>query len=104
MCEKNNGKENRRVKRIIILAAAVTVAAASLAGCGNFRAKSLGGTVHVSVEKGQKVIGASWKDGGSLWILTRKMKPGEEPEAYSYVERSNYGVIQGEVVITEAGL
>ena len=86
------------MKRIIVIAA---VAALLLAGCGNFAAKSLGGTVHVSVDKGQKVINASWKD-SNLWILTRPMKPGEGPEIYRYIERSNYGVIRGEVVITEA--
>lgn len=72
----------------------------ALVGCGKF-AKTFGGTITVHVEKGQKVLNASWKD-SNLWVLTRPMKSDEVAEKYSYREFSNLGIIQGEVVLVES--
>lgn len=74
--------------------------AVSLSGCGSV-AKSFGGTITINVEKGQKVVTASWKD-ANLWVLTRAMKPEEKPETLNYVEHSNLGIINGKVILVES--
>ena len=67
-------------------------------------ARHYGGTAKMNLEKGQKLVTVTWKDGGlggQLWYLTRPMREGEVPETYSFKESSSFGVIEGTVIIVE---
>jgi len=64
-------------------------------------ARQFGGTAGVTVPAGQKVVLVTWKV-DDLWILTRPMKEGEEPEKYEFQESSSWGIFEGTVVIQEA--
>lgn len=72
----------------------------SLGGCGNWRAKNLGGTTTVQLEEGKQVVNATWKD-SDLWILVKDRPKEEKPQTYTLKEFSNIGVMQGTVVIKE---
>lgn len=63
-------------------------------------ARQFGGTGHVDVRPGHKIIGATWK-GADLWVLTRPMRPGDEPETLSLREFSSWGAIEGEMLLRE---
>ena len=89
-----------------IFKATLLVSFLALAACDNYKAKHLGGTMTVELEKDQKLVNCSWKGGTqsqstSLWILTRARKEGEQPETYKYSEKSTMGVLEGTVVIQE---
>jgi hypothetical protein len=48
-------------------------------------------------------VTVSWKEkDGSLWILSRPMREGEEPETWSYKAKSSFGIFEGEVVLKES--
>ncbi len=72
-------------------------------GCTeNQRARALGGTETINLPKGQKLVNASWKEkDNSLWILTRPMREGEDPETWSYKAKSDFGILEGEVIFKE---
>lgn len=71
-------------------------------GCTeNQRARQYGGTGHVEVKPGHKIVGATWKN-TDLWVLTRPMRAGEEPEVLSLREFSSWGVVEGEMLLREA--
>ena len=74
-------------------------------GCTqNQRAVGFGGTAHVTVPPDRKFVNCTWKIGKdtvSLWILTRDRKAGDSFEKFYFNESSNFGILQGEVVITE---
>jgi hypothetical protein len=76
----------------------------TLGGCTqNQRARSLGGKETIEVPRGQKIVTVSWKEkDGSLWILSRPMREGEEPETWSYKAKSSFGIFEGEVVLKES--
>jgi len=70
-------------------------------GCTeNQRARQFGGTGHVEVKPGHKIVGATWKN-TDLWVLTRPVRPGEEPETLSLREFSSWGAIEGEMLLRE---
>lgn len=81
---------------IVLLLGAIGICATNC----NWIAKSAGGTITVNVQKGQKLINATWKD-SNMWILTRNMKPEEIPEKYTFQEYSNFGLIEGTVYLVE---
>lgn len=65
------------------------------------RARSYGGTADISVQCGQKVVTATWKE-THLWVLTRPMKLDENPEIFTFSESSSWGMMQGTVILTES--
>lgn len=74
----------------------------SFIGCTeNARAKNWGGTSKIELPAGQKLINVTWKD-AEIWYLTRQMRSDEKPETYTFREKSNLGVMEGTVVITES--
>ncbi len=75
------------------------LAAASLFGCQT-AARNLGGTVEVELKPGQKLEMITWKD-GSLWYLTRPMRPGEKAETHTFNQSSEFGIIEGAVIVIE---
>lgn len=71
-----------------------------LYGCTeNTRARNWGGTETITLEKGTRVITVTWKDGADLWILTKKDTT--KPSTYEFTEKSNIGMLQGKVIISE---
>jgi len=67
----------------------------------NQRAKVLGGSVVVQVPCDQQVFDVTWKD-ENLWYATQPAAPGWTPQTKRFTESSSYGVIQGEVTLTES--
>jgi hypothetical protein len=70
-------------------------------GCTeNERAKMYGGTAKINLDKGQKLVNATWKD-TNLWYLTKPMTENDVAETYVFQEESNYGLVQGKVIFIE---
>jgi hypothetical protein len=71
-------------------------------GCTqNERAKMLGGTAKINLEKGQKLINVTWKD-TNLWYLTKPMTDNDVAEIYTFQEESSLGIVQGKVIFIES--
>ena len=62
--------------------------------------KKFGGTLDVTLPVGKKLEMVTWKE-SDLWFLIRDMRPGEKPETYEFVENSNWGLVEGKVLIHE---
>lgn len=86
------------MKNLVI---ALAVLATMTACTSQQRAKGYGGTATIHVPKGQKVISATWKK-LDLWYLTRPMRQDEQPETLTLRESSDFGVMQGSVVLQES--
>jgi len=84
------------LKKLIILC---LVLGLLLTGC-NFTAKHFGGTINIDLPEGKKLVTATWKD-NNLWLLTRDMNENDIAETYLFKEGSNFGVLEGKVVIKE---
>ena len=87
------------MKKVLCLVVVITIAVL-IVGCGNTISKNFGGTVVINLEPNTKLEVITWKD-DSLWTLTRPMKDDEEAETYNYKQHSNFGVIEGEVIVKE---
>lgn len=87
------------MKKALVIALAIT--AMSLVGCDSTMSRSFGGTMTLELEPNQKLVNITWKD-TELWYLTRPMKDGEEPETLTFQEKSEFGVIEGKVIIKES--
>ena len=82
-------------------ALSIVLALAILGGCTQKeRAKHFGSGFTVKLECGQKLYDQTWKE-DNLWYATRPMREGEEPETYSFMEDSSYGVFEGKVTFVE---
>ena len=94
--------KNRRSLLVFLAILAVTfITCGFVLGCTeNQRARQFGGTGHVEVKPGHKIVGATWKN-TDLWVLTRPVRPGEEPETLSLREFSSWGAIEGEMLLRE---
>ena len=88
----------KRNSILILLCSAIL--ALALSGC-NSVAKNFGGTVTVNLDEGRKLEEVTWKD-DSLWILTRPMREDETAETYEFKQDSNFGIIEGKVVLVES--
>jgi hypothetical protein len=71
-----------------------------LTGCTNGCVRRFGGTQEITLPKDQKLINITWKD-NDLWILTKPMSDSDDAEEYEYREYSNYGIMEGKVIIKE---
>lgn len=81
----------------------LTIALALISfGCSeNINTKGFGGKMTINLPANKKLVNATWKD-TELWYLTRAMNSNEFPEVYNFVEKSTYGVWEGEVVFVES--
>lgn len=66
----------------------------------NEMARNYGGKEEVTLPVGTKLLNLTWKE-DHLWYLTRPMTNNETPETYTFQEKSNYGILQGEIIIKE---
>lgn len=88
-------------KKIIIFTSCLLLMTILLTGCSeNERARAWGGSMTIELEPGQKLEMITWKD-NELWYLTRPMWEDEEPETHTFQEESEYGIIEGKVIIKE---
>jgi hypothetical protein len=81
--------------------ALIMLATLSLASCtSNEMAKQFGGISRMNLPKGEKLVNITWKE-DHIWYLTKPMTETDVAETYTFKEQSNYGILQGEVIITE---
>ncbi len=66
----------------------------------NSRARHWGGSQTINLDKGEKLIEATWKESG-LWYLTRPMRENEKAEIFIFREDSQYGIMEGKVIFIE---
>lgn len=66
----------------------------------NSFARKWGGTVTHKLPAGLTVYSASWKK-DDLWVLTRERLPTETKQNWVYKEFSNWGLVQGSVILEE---
>lgn len=85
------------MKKCILLIALISV----VTGCSEqTRAKNWGGTMHVDLPNGKKLVTVAWKE-SDLWYLTKDMKESDTPETFYFNEDSRWGLVEGTVIITE---
>lgn len=73
----------------------IAITLLALVSCtDNQRARSFGGTETVKLEPNEKFINITWKQ-DNLWIIVQDTVTGN----YYAREKSNFGVLQGKVVI-----
>ena len=65
------------------------------------RSRAYGGTMTITLEPGDKLIEVTWKDDGNLWYLVEPMEEDYIPKTKRFVESSNWGVLEGEVIFIE---
>jgi len=86
------------MKKLLVLT--VIVAGLFIVSCtDNVRARHFGGNENIQLETGVRVVNVTWKD-GDLWILVKKDET-LKPTVYTFSEKSNWGIMQGQIVITE---
>ena len=85
-------------KYIALLMVSATLIAAT--GCSNTAAKHFGGTMDLSLPKGQKLVNITWKE-NDLWTLTRPMTEEDVAETYEFKANTNFGIVEGKVLIKE---
>ena len=64
-------------------------------------ARKFGRTTEIRLEKGQKLLEATWKD-NNLWYLTEPMDDDYTPKTKVFREDSNFGVLEGKVLFIES--
>lgn len=80
---------------------AVVAGLAFWLGSSQYTARHFGGTHELILEKGQKLQTVTWKDDGSLWVLTRPMRETESAETFVFKEDSLFGFFNGQVKLIE---
>lgn len=91
------------MKRKHIYTLITTCAIVLLSSCTeNERAKSYGGTQTINLQAKTKLVNVTWKEGSSMWILTRPMREDETPETLTFTEKSGFGLVEGKVIINES--
>lgn len=77
----------------------ILLACILLTGCTeNQRARQFGGDMTVDLDKGQRLVNATWKE-SSLWLLTKQDTT--KPSVYQFKENSGYSILNGTVTIKE---
>jgi hypothetical protein len=87
----------KKIKLVLV----IIVLAFMLTSCEQFFARRYGGQTTIELDKGQKLIEVTWKD-DDLWYLVEPMKPNDTPRTLEFIERSNYGVLEGKVIFIES--
>lgn len=79
---------------------AAFAAALLLIGCGQFVSRKLGGDTTIKLEKGERLVEATWKD-NSLWYFVEPMDSDYIPKTKVFKESSQFGVLEGTVIFVE---
>tara|TARA_R110000851_G_scaffold73514_1_gene162159 strand:- start:7 stop:306 length:300 start_codon:yes stop_codon:yes gene_type:complete len=64
------------------------------------RTKVLGGSMFIEVPCDQQVFDVTWK-GKSFWYATQPAPEGWKPTVKHFIEHSDFGLVEGEVKLTE---
>jgi len=64
------------------------------------RAKMYGGTANIELKPNRKLVNCTFKN-NNIWILSKPMQDIDKPETYEFGEYSDYGILNGTVVINE---
>lgn len=68
---------------------------------GNVAARHFGGTKTITLAEGERLVNMTWKgEENSLWVLT-KTEPNTPPTKYTFREHSNFGMVEGKVIVIE---
>ena len=79
----------------------VVLAAFMMFGCtSNEMTRSFGGSESIDVPQGYKITNATWKD-TDIWMFLEPMEEGYKPQTKLFVEKSTYGVWEGEIIFIE---
>ena len=84
------------MKKLIVILLGITM----LTSCQAFTRK-FGGHTTITLEKGEKLVEATWKDDGDLWYLVEPMDSDYTPKVKVFKESSVYGVLEGSVTFVE---
>lgn len=87
------------MKKKFIAVALLGLSLFGFTGC-NSVARNFGGTITVDLPAGRKLMEVTWKE-DTLWYLTRPMKEDEEAEQLIFQADSNFGIIEGTVILNE---
>jgi hypothetical protein len=77
------------------------LACASFSCTENQRAKSYGGSMTVDLPANTKLMNVTWKN-EQLWYLTRPLRENENPETSTFSEKSDLGLVEGQVIFKES--
>lgn len=69
--------------------------------CENWRARHIGGTMEINIERGYKVTSATFKE-GNLWYFVEPMDSTYVPTQKKLVEKSMYGALEGTIIFNES--
>ena len=79
----------------------ISIIGVSMTSCtSNQQTKLFGGTQTIELGEGRKLIEVTWK-GEDMWVLSRPRRTNEPIETYTFQEKSNFGVMEGKVIINE---
>ncbi len=87
----------KRIKLVLV----IIMLAFMLTSCEQYFSRNWGGTTTIKLEKGKKLIEATWKE-NNLWYLVEPMDPDYTPKTKEFIESSNYGVLEGKVIFIES--
>ena len=80
----------------------VLLAVATLTSCEQYITRQYGGNTTIKLEKGEKLIEATWKGDGDLWYLVEPMDSDYTPKTIVFKESSLFGVMEGSVTFIES--
>jgi hypothetical protein len=80
----------------------VLLALATLTSCEQYITRQYGGNTTIKLEKGEKLIEATWKGDGDLWYLVEPMDSDYTPKTKVFKESSLFGVMEGSVTFIES--
>lgn len=87
------------MKKLLVFISLITLL--SLTSCEQYVARRFGGDVDINVEKGYKVTSATWKE-GDIFYFIEPMEENYQPKVKKFIESSNYGVLESEVIFIES--
>lgn len=73
----------------------------TMCSCEQVITREYGGTTTIKLERGEKLIEATWKGDGDLWYLLEPMDSDYVPKTKLFKESSVCGVLEGKVIFIE---
>lgn len=71
-----------------------------LTSCDHVFTRHFGGTTRVELERGERLVEATWK-GYNIWYLTERMDSDYVPTVKKLKEKSKFGTLNGTVIFYE---
>lgn len=89
------------MKKVLFIVSIILAMFINVSCTENYRAREFGGTVTIHVEKGKKVMMATWK-GEDLFYMVEDMEDDYVPHNKKLIESSAYGIIESNVIFVES--